>query len=326
MSSLTQRLFLLEPQYRERVWGGQRLKAHQPPIGELWGAFDESRVRTGPHAGRTVADLATTYGAAFLGADVVSRFGLRFPLLVKLLDCAEWLSVQVHPNDEQAKQLVGPGQYGKTEAWHFLEVQEGTAILAGVKPDTTAAALANAIRTGRILEVAQRLEVSPGETCLIPAGTLHALGPGVLLYEVQQASDTTYRVYDWDRPAGAGRSLHVEESVAVTSPQSTLVRTPPLALQGTSAARAAHCPFFVLDAVQITDSPFSDNAEGRTVSVFTVTTGSVTLTCADETTELDEYGTALVAGSGGAYTLRSLHGPATVLRSTIPPAIPSAVL
>jgi mannose-6-phosphate isomerase len=145
---------------------------------------------------------------------------MRFPLLVKLLDCADWLSVQVHPNDEQAADLVGTGQYGKTEAWHFLEVEPGTSILAGVKPGTTPAALAAAIRTGRILEVAQRLEVRPGETYLIPAGTLHALGPGLLLYEVQQASDTTYRVYDWDRrPGRAG--LHIEESVAVTSPQST---------------------------------------------------------------------------------------------------------
>ena len=241
MSRLTQNLFPLEPQYRERVWGGQRLKAHNPPIGELWGAFEDSRVQTGSHAGQTVADLAARYGAAFLGNDVVARFGLRFPLLVKLLDCADWLSVQVHPNDEQAERLVGTGQYGKTEAWHFLDVEKGTSILAGVQPGTTPAALAAAVRTGRILDVAQRLDVFPGETYLIPAGTLHALGPGLLLYEVQQASDTTYRVYDWDRPAGAGRQLHVEESVAVTNPQNTPERTPPPALQGTAAARAAQC-------------------------------------------------------------------------------------
>ena len=213
------------------------------------------------------------HGAAFLGEDVVSRFGLRFPLLVKLLDCADWLSVQVHPNDEQAERLVGAGQYGKTEAWHFLDVEEGTSILVGVKPGTTAAALAAAIRTGRILDVAQRLEVLPGETYLIPAGTLHALGPGLLLYEVQQASDTTYRVYDWDRPAGTGRQLHVEESVAVTNPEKTPVRTPPPVLQGTSVARAAQCPFFVLDALQIADAPFTGNTEGRTLGVFTVTAG-----------------------------------------------------
>src|SRR6476660_9677572 len=122
MHELLQTLFVLEPQYRERVWGGQRLKAQQDPIGELWGAFDNSVVQAGPHAGTTVADLASTFGEEFLGRDVVGRFGRRFPRLIKLRDCADWLSVQVQPNDEQAERLVGPGQYGKTEAWHFLEV------------------------------------------------------------------------------------------------------------------------------------------------------------------------------------------------------------
>ena len=317
---MTQRLFQLEPQYRERVWGGQRLKAHTPPIGELWAAFDDSRTQAGPHAGQTVAELAVKYGAAFLGADVVSRFGSRFPLLVKLLDCADWLSVQVHPNDEQAARMVGPGQYGKTEAWHFLEVDEGTSILAGIKPGTTQATLAAAVRSGRILDVAQRLQVAPGETYLIPAGTLHALGPGLLLYEVQQASDTTYRVYDWDRPAGAGRQLHIEESVAVTSPHSTPVRTPAAAFSGTSAVRAAECAFFVLDILQIADSPFTDNAEGRTLGVFTVTAGAVTLTCADETVQLGNHATVLVSGAAGKYELHALDGPATVLRATLPVA------
>ena len=318
MSSLTQQLFLLEPQYRERVWGGQRLKAHQPPFGELWAAFDGSRVQAGPHAGQTVADLVKGHGAAFLGEDVVARFGLRFPLLVKLLDCADWLSVQVHPNDEQAERLVGAGQDGKTEAWHFLEVEEGTSILVGVQPGTTAAALAAAIRTGRILEVAQRLDVLPGETYLIPAGTLHALGPGLLLYEVQQASDTTYRVYDWNRPAGTDRRLHLEESVAVTNLEKTPVRTPPPGLQGTSVARAAQCPFFVLDAMQITEAPFTGNAERRTLSIFTVTAGTVGLACGSETVRLGRHETALVAGLAGSYELQAVGEPAAVLRATLP--------
>ena len=319
MSSLTQQVFLLEPQYRERVWGGQRLKAQHPPIGELWAAFDESRVHAGPHAGQTVADLVNEHGAEFLGEDVVARFGLRFPLLVKLLDCADWLSVQVHPDDEQAERLVGAGQYGKTEAWHFLDVEEGTSILVGVQPGTTATALAAAIRTGRILDIAQRFDVLAGETYLIPAGTLHALGPGLLLYEVQQASDTTYRVYDWGRPAATNRQLHLEESVAVTNLEKTPVRTPPPDLQGTSVARAAQCPFFVLDAMQIAEASFTGNAERRTLSVFTVTAGTVRLACGNETVRLGRHETALVAGQAGAYEMQAVDGPAAVLRATLPP-------
>ena len=137
---LTQRLFRLEPQYRERVWGGQRLKAQDPPVGEAWVAFGESVVSEGAHAGQTLAELAARYGAALLGVDAASRFGTRFPLLVKLLDCADWLSVQVHPDDEQARRLVGPDASGKTEVWHLIEAEPDASILAGTKPGTTCAA------------------------------------------------------------------------------------------------------------------------------------------------------------------------------------------
>jgi mannose-6-phosphate isomerase len=318
MSKLTQNLFVLEPQFRERVWGGQRLRPQTPPIGELWGAYDESRIQTGPHSGRTVAELVGEYGAAFLGDDVAARFGLRFPLLIKLLDCADWLSVQVHPNDEQAARLEGTGQFGKTEAWHFLDVEQGTSILAGVKPETTAEALAEAVRTGRVLEVAQRLDVAQGETYLIPAGTLHALGPGLLLYEVQQASDTTYRVYDWDRPAGSGRQLHIEQSVAVTNPLSAPRRTGPAALEATCAARAAESEFFVLDLVRIGPEPFSGDTESRTLSVFTVIDGQASLTCGNESAVLDRFDSAIVAGAAGIYELHSVGAAATVLRATLP--------
>src|SRR5829696_2490550 len=167
MTNLTQRLFLLEPQYRERVWGGQRLKAADPPVGEAWVAFEESRVRAGEHAGRTVAGLASEYGEHLLGRGVFEAYGTRFPLLVKLLDCADWLSVQVHPDDEQAARLVGPGEFGKSEAWHFIEAEPGATIYAGVRAGTSKAELEEAIRAGRVLDVAERLEVRAGETVYI---------------------------------------------------------------------------------------------------------------------------------------------------------------
>src|SRR5215210_4518253 len=251
LQMMTQRLFLLEPQYRERVWGGQRLKAADPPVGEAWVAFEESRVVAGVHAGRTVAELAAEYGEELLGREVFEAYGTRFPLLVKLLDCADWLSVQVHPNDEQAQRLVGPGEFGKSEAWHFIEAEPGASIYAGVKQGTGKEELEEAIRAGRVLEVAERLEVKAGETVYIPAGTLHALGPGLLLYEVQQSSDTTYRVYDWDRPASAGRKLHVEESVAVTDPRKVVAVQPAPELEGTAAVPALVCPYFELEVIRL---------------------------------------------------------------------------
>lgn len=319
-SSLTQRLFALEPQYRERVWGGQRLKACDPPIGEAWVAFGESRVRGGAHAGRTLAELAAEHGASLLGETVAARHGPRFPLLVKLLDCADWLSVQVHPDDEQAARLVGPDASGKTEAWHFLEAEPGATIYAGTKPGTTREALEAAIRGGGILEVAQRLGVRASETYLLPAGTLHSLGPGLLLYEVQQASDTTYRVYDWDRPAQAGRELHVEESIAVTDPRKTAVLSPPPALEATSRAKVIDCPYFELEVLRVAGASLKADTAGETFHVLTVASGAAEVACGAETVRLGRHETALVAGHAGRYEISSGGGgeAAELLRAAVP--------
>jgi len=319
-STRKRRIYPLEPQFRERVWGGQRLKAADPPVGEAWVAFEESRVRDGEHAGRTLGELAELDGPELLGREVAARYGARFPLLVKLLDCADWLSVQVHPNDQQAERLVGPGEFGKTEAWHFLEVEPGAKIFAGIKPGTTPEALAEAIRGGRVLEVADEFEVRAGETIYIPAGTLHALGPGLLLYEVQQSSDTTYRVYDWGRPASAGRKLHVEESVAVTDARARAPRRPPPSLEGTSSAKALSCPFFELDVIQLDGVPFSSDTEARTFHLLTVTEGAAEISCGEEALRLGRFETALVAGGAGRYELRAGGGAARVLRAAVPPA------
>src|SRR5664280_3794086 len=244
MDTLGQRLLVLEPQYRERVWGGQRLQLSDPPIGEAWIAYGPSVVGNGSHAGETLDELMASHSTALMGTAVAKRYPARFPILIKLLDCADWLSVQVHPNDEQARRLVGPDEFGKTEAWYFLEAEPDAGILAGVKPDVDRATLAAAIREGRVLDVAEHVEIRSGDSLLIPAGTLHALGPGLLLYEIQQASDTTYRAYDWGRPQSAGRKLHIEESVEVARPVGPEDRTRPELGTATGAVPAIASPYF----------------------------------------------------------------------------------
>ncbi len=316
---LKQSLFALEPQYREKVWGGHRLRRSGAPVGESWVAFEGSRVSGGPSRGRTVGELAAEYGAELLGAGVAARFGTRFPLLVKLLDCADWLSVQVHPDDAQAERMVGPGEFGKSEAWHFLEVDEGAEIIAGVRPGTTRDELEGAIRAGRVGDVARRLEVRAGETLYIPAGTLHALGPGLLLYEVQQASDTTYRVYDWGRPAGAGRELHVEQAVAVTDPEKNPAPAPAPSAPGV-AAPLIRCPFFDLDLLRTGGKPFAGDTEGCKAHVVTAIAGSVSVRRGDESVTLGLYETVLVAGAAGAYEVSAADGDAAVLIASPPAA------
>ena len=320
MVPLDRHLIALEPQYHERVWGGQRLRAANPPIGEDWVAYGPSRIADGQFAGLTLDELAVRYGPTLLGTAVAGRFGTRFPLLIKLLDCAEWLSVQVHPNDDQARRMVGPGEFGKTEAWYFLSAEAGAQIMSGVKPGVGRNQLAAAIREGRVREVANLLAVQDGDAILIPAGTLHALGPGLLLYEIQQASDTTYRVYDWDRPASDGRKLHVEESIEVSLPVGPAELKHPRVSGETGVADAIECPYFDLDIVGVSPDggPLAADTGGRSFHVLTVIEGTAEVRCGAERIGLGRLETALVAGSAGEYEVHPNGGPATLLRAAVP--------
>ncbi|WP_291431459.1 type I phosphomannose isomerase catalytic subunit [Deinococcus sp.] len=304
----------LTPRFQPRVWGGDRLAPPAPdgtPTGEAWIADGQSVVSGGPLAGQTVADLLAAHPAALLGAGQDARSG--FPLLIKLLDCRDWLSVQVHPDDAQARLMVGPGERGKTEAWYFLHVEPGAQLLAGVKPGTTAQALADAIRGGSVLDLSQRYSPQEGDTLFIPAGTLHALGPGLLLYEVQQASDTTYRVFDWDRPASAGRAVHIEESVAVTDPERQGELRP--AAQTGGLGELVRSEQFTLRGV----SAGHEYNTGGCLALVTALSGPLTLRAGSETLGLDTYQTALIPAATGLYRLDG-HGRALIAQPGAAPA------
>jgi len=317
---LDRHLLPLDPQSRERVWGGQRLRPANPPIGEEWIAYGASQVAGGRFEGLTIDELIDRHGADLLGTAVAGRFGSRFPLLIKLLDCADWLSVQVHPDDEQARRLVASDACGKTEAWYFIETAAGAQIYAGVKPGVDRDQLVGAIRDGRIREVADLFEVHSGEALLVPAGTLHALGPGLLLYEIQQASDTTYRVYDWDRPSSDGRKLHFEESIEVTRPVGPMPLRHPVVSGETGTAAAVRCPLFALDLVRVAPgtAPLAADTAGRSFHLITVIEGVAELIHGTERLVLDRFDTALVAGSAGEYEIRADDGPATLLSAAVP--------
>ena len=320
MSPLDNHLFALEPQSRERVWGGQLLHPATPPIGEVWAAYGPSRIASGAHVGRTLDDLTAEYGAALLGSTVASHFGTHFPLLIKLLDCADWLSVQVHPDDEQACRMVGPDEFGKTEAWYFLSAATGSQIMLGVKPEVGEQELEDAIRGGRIRSVANLVDVQAGDAVVVPAGTLHALGPGLLLYEVQEASDTTYRVYDWDRPASDGRALHIEESVAVTRAVGPVETMSPRLPAGSGAVDAIDTQYFDVDLIGVgpDTKPVAADTRGRSFHILTVIDGEAEIVLGAEQAVLKRFESALVAGSAGEYQTRGIDGAARLLRAAVP--------
>jgi mannose-6-phosphate isomerase len=206
--------FLLRPEFVERPWGARDLSPIYPehrcekPVGEVWLTGDDNRVANGPLAGRTLGELCRQYGRALVGES--ARETGRFPLLIKFLFPREKLSVQVHPDDEAARSVGQP--CGKTECWYVLAADPGAQVALGLKPGVTREQLARAIREVRAEELLNWVDIHAGEMIYVDAGTVHTIGPGSILVETQQNSDTTYRLYDYGRP----REIHVEHGLAAT--------------------------------------------------------------------------------------------------------------
>jgi mannose-6-phosphate isomerase len=308
-------LFQLIPEYRDYVWGGQRLRPGQLTA-EAWIVYEGDRIANGPLQGRTLAEAAQELGVDLLGEEVVRRAGARFPLLIKILDCNEWLSVQVHPNDEQARQMAGPDQFGKTEAWHILAADAGAQLIAGVKAGTSAETLAAAIRNGTIVDHARYHAAHTGDSIFMPAGTLHALGPGFLVYEVQQTSNITYRIFDWNRPASAGRALHLEQAVAVTNPQSTGRLQPIGDLRPDDQRQLIQCPYFTLELLTAQSQSLALDTHGASFHAITVIDGQGAIECEGERIVLHRFETVLVAAKAGAYRLQPI-GSVRALKASV---------
>jgi len=211
----------LEPCFVERVWGGSRLaelfgKRLPPgkPIGESWEASDVggnvSSVADGPYRGRTVRRLVEEFGKSLTGSVPLPEG--RLPLLFKLIDAREDLSIQLHPRDEDIP--PGSNDRGKEEAWYILDADPGARLIHGLRAGVAAEDLFRAVDTGGVEECVEWYEVRPGEVYYVPPGTVHAIGKGIVLAEIQQSSDTTYRLYDWGRVGldGKPRALHIEEA------------------------------------------------------------------------------------------------------------------
>jgi mannose-6-phosphate isomerase len=215
---------VFERRLLEKVWGAQRLagflgdpRARGRTIGESWELSDhpsgESAVANGPWRGRTLRELMTTFPREIAGRVPLST-GDRFPLLVKFVDTSDRLSVQVHPSDADAARL-GESDGGKNEAWFIVKATDDAQLWVGLAPGKTGADFAKARDARDFLSCMRELRPRSGEAIAIRAGTLHAIGAGVTVCEVQQTSDITYRVYDWDRPETPARPLHRRQSFEV---------------------------------------------------------------------------------------------------------------
>lgn len=313
-----------QPEMKERVWGGRALEQFgftlpDGAIGEGWMIGDHpngtTKVMNGALEGKGLDEIRQQYGLDFFGSKGFSEKNGRFPLLIKLLDCEDDLSVQVHPNDHY--EHLSPGELGKTEMWYILAAKPGAKIIYGMNEEVTRESLAQAIAENRILDCLQEVPVEAGDSFYIPAGTVHALGAGVLVAEIQQNSDTTYRLYDYDRPGldGKPRELHIEDSlnvIAYNGSGSTRMKTE---LTATNQwLTLAQSPFFIVEKGQV-GSEWKLNTSADSFVILVVADGSGQLEWAEGSIDLKPGDCFLLPASLGEY---SLEGSLTVIRSYLP--------
>jgi mannose-6-phosphate isomerase len=258
-----------QPEFKERVWGGRALERFgfdvpKGVIGEGWMIADHpngvSHVTNGVLAGKGLDEIRELFGETWFGSKGGNSSNGRFPLLIKLLDCNDDLSIQVHPNDDY--EGLPKDELGKTEMWYVLDAKPGAKIIYGLEPGVDRTIMAKAIEEGRIMDCLQEVSVQAGDTFYIPAGTVHALCAGVLVAEIQQNSDTTYRLYDYNRPGldGKPRDLHIEDSLNV------------IAYEGSGATRMATNGAKPGEWLRLASSPYFTTDKGVVLGEWSQTT------------------------------------------------------
>lgn len=318
---------ITQPRLAHPLWGGtflaDWLELSQPRperLGEVWLVYDTNPIIEGPLAGRTLAQVTHDYGAALVGERTMAQYGADFPLLAKFIDAADRLSIQVHPDDAYAHtHEAATGFHGKTEAWHILRAIPGADVVYGLTRASSRDELAAAIAAGALEPLLRRLPIAAGDTVFVPAGTLHAINAGIVLFEIQQKSDLTYRVYDYgrvDAATGKPRALHVEQALDVTdySPAPRGV-VPPLPLE-TGRDLLVACRSFALERLALA-SAVKRAVDPATFEILTVIAGSATLQWDTGVRELRRGEAVVIPARLGSYALVPT-GEVRILRAYVP--------
>ncbi len=284
------------PIFKERVWGGRNLerlyKKPLPatvPIGESWEISDRpgdvSIIANGPLAGKDLHWLMQTHSKELFGE--AQPAGARFPLLVKILDAEEKLSLQVHPPSQKAAELGGEP---KTEMWYIADAKPGAELYVGLKRGVTRHKFEQKIKTGEVADCFHRVHVKSGDVMFLPSGRVHAIGAGLVIFEIQQNSDTTYRVFDWNRVGldGSPRALHIPESLASIDFEDfepELIRPAPSKTRSSNQCPLINCPLFDVVSFRF-QSAGSALLNPDTLRIIAVVNGRVTITDGKHSSEL----------------------------------------
>jgi mannose-6-phosphate isomerase len=318
--------FVLDPKLTTQVWGGDELvriyrKRGDPKarLGESWECWDDDRVTNGAWAGSSVADLRGQLGAELLGDLDPAKI---FPVLTKIISAHDWLSVQVHPDDAYA-QRVEHQPFGKTECWYVLDAQPGAQIVYGWTRDTSRAEYERRVADGSLGELLRKITLKAGDSVYIPHGLVHAIGPGITIFETQQASDLTYRMFDYNRVGldGKPRELHVQKAADVLNYSATtggaLVQLR-YHFEGLNRTALIADEHFVVERIVARAEPATMATNGRPLILMSLD-APLEVRGTGTSVTLDRYQTVLIAAGSEWCTVQAPAGDAAPFMFVTPP-------
>ena len=294
--------------YKDKIWGGNKIKTQLgkdfsplPNCGETWEISgvksDVSIVDNGPLAGESLASVLENHKGELVGNKVYERFGNDFPLLVKFIDANDDLSIQVHPNDELAKQRHN--SFGKTEMWYVLQADPGATLISGFNQQVNEEIYLEKFNSGKLTDILNKEQAEAGDVFFLPAGRVHTIGKGLLIAEIQQTSDITYRIYDFDRVDDKGnkRELHLEEALAANDYNFYPEYKSKYDKKLNQAVNVVSCEYFTTNILEFTENTTRDYSNIDSFVIHVCVEGEYTILTGDTKTELKKGDCVLIPNS-----------------------------
>ncbi|MFY0629546.1 MAG: class I mannose-6-phosphate isomerase [Flavobacteriaceae bacterium] len=304
-----------EPILKEKIWGGEKLKnllnkkSERNDVGESWEISDvegdTSIVSNGTLKGKDLKQLINQYQKDLVGEKVYNHFGEKFPLLIKFIDAKEALSIQLHPHDDLAKKRHN--SFGKTEMWYVIQADEKANLIVGFEKDVTKEEYIHHLENKSLTDILNIDEVSTGDVYFIPTGRVHAIGAGVLLAEIQQTSDITYRVYDWDRQDSEGnyRDLHTEEAIDALDYSAKASYRTQYQKEKNRATEIISCPYFTTNVLPIEGAIAVNHSKKDSFIIYMCVEGEVSFSYNNQIEELKTGETLLVPAALKQFEITS---------------------
>lgn len=313
--------------FKDKIWGGQKIKtvlgkdfSPLPNCGETWELSgvqgNISEVSNGELKGKRLTDLIIESGDALLGKRIHQKFGNEFPLLIKFIDADQDLSIQVHPDDMLAKKRHN--SFGKTEMWYIMQADEGATLISGFNQELDRETYQKVFDEGKLTEVLNREQVNAGDVFFLPAGRVHTIGAGLLLAEIQQTSDVTYRIYDFDRVDDQGnkRELHVKEMLDAIDYKKYDEYKSLYTDKSDRVVELVFCPYFTTNKLLLTNDFTVDHTDLDCFKIYICLEGNARINCGASSETISKGEVVLVPADIEKYTLETTGG-ATLLESYI---------